>query len=57
MVVEVYHLTDNIVGKLIINKLPDILNDLIDQPALLLKTASLETCLHHTAPLFVLSNL
>ena len=57
MVVKIYHFTDNVVGKLVIDKLLHILYHLVDQPTLLLKTTGLETCLHHTTPLLVLSDL
>ena len=57
LVVEVNYLTDDIVRKLIINKLFDILHDLIDQPTLLAEAACLQACLHDAAALLVPSNL
>jgi hypothetical protein len=57
LIVKVNYLTDDIVCKLIINKLFDILDDLIDQSTLLVEAARLQAGLHDTAALLIPSNL
>ena len=56
-VLEGYHFTDDVVGELIVDELPDILDYLVYEPLLLVSAATLEARLHHAAALLVSGDL
>ena len=57
LVLEVYDFAHDIVGKLVIDELFHVIDNLVDQPALLQQTSSFQTGLHHAAALLVPGNL
>ena len=57
LVLEVYDFAHDIVGKLVIDELFHVIDNLVDQPALLQQTSSFQTGLHHAAALLVPCNL
>ena len=56
-VLEGDDLTDDVVGELVVDELPDVFDNLIDKPFLLVGAATFEACLHHAAALLVSGNL
>ena len=56
-VLEGDHFTDDVVGELIVNELPDIFDYLVYEPFLLVRAATFEAGLHHAAALLVSGNL